>query len=523
VNRSLLFPMTATALIAFALAAGFASHQSLWVDETTQLAGIRMPLSDTFHFLLGHPAPAQFDVPADRMPPLSYLVDKVWALLFGPSETSLRYLGILLFSLTTALTAASAACLCRQSTGNSTRPQLAAWLAGLAMATAPSCITLAPEIRAYPLFHCLAAAATLLLILHLTAPARWHLPALTALLIAAIYTHYFGVVFTGAVCVALFLGTWQLRQPLRPALLLAAVVALSSLGLIPFLKQAVGMSSADPTQSVITAATHPLSAILGLWVRFGAHGATQTITGLVCVAVAAFTLITAAASICLVRARRSHAAALPLLALIASGLAVIAVATLIARGFNPASVAYNVWVFPPLYAAIGAGVALTQRRLALIVTAIWLATTTYTSLFLSIRGDLFAHGSNPAIVSAIETLGVDQLTVLHTGQQDGGFRVAYYPLRYRYGDQLKQQIMQPKAPPPTVTTPFVLLVFTRSFSSEELARYWKTRQDPAFDDTAALASMTAAGYRVIHRRIAPSFQGCEIILMAKEPQLPKLP
>jgi hypothetical protein len=83
--------------------------------------------------------------------------------------------------------------------------------------------------------------------------------------------------------------------------------------------------------------------------------------------------------------------------------------------------------------------------------------------------------------------------------------------------------MQPNSPPPALTTPFVLFVFTRSFSSEELARYWKTRQDPAFDDAAALASMTGAGYRVIHRRIAPSYQGCEIILLAREPQLPKLP
>lgn len=518
--------MTATALIAFALAAGFASHQSLWVDETTQLAGIRVPIADTFRFLLGHPSPAfeSFDVPADRMPPLSYLVGKAWALAFGASETSLRYLGILLFALTTAITAASAACLCRQTTGDSTRPQLAAWLAGLAMATAPSCVTLAPEIRAYPLFLCFAAAATLLLILRLNALARWHLPALTAVLIATLYTHYFGVVFTGAVCLALFLRTWHQRQPFRPALICAAITMLCGLGLIPFLKQAVGMSGTDPTQSAVTAANHPLSALVGLWIRFGAHGATQTIRGFVWVAVAAFTFVAIVAAIRLAIARRTCPAALPLLALIASGFAVISVATLIARGFNPASVAYNVWVFPPLYATIGAGLTrcskLTMRRLALVVAGIWLATTTYTSLFLAFRGSLFAHGSTPAIISEIQPLGVDQVTILHTGQQDGGFRVAYYPLRYLYGDRLKQEMLPTKTPP---ATPFVLLVYTRSFTSEELARYWKTLQGPAFDDTAALASVTAAGYRVIHRRIAPSYQGCEIILLARESQLPKLP
>lgn len=525
-SKSLLFPMTATALIAFALASGFAAHQSLWVDETTQLAGIRVPLADTFRFLLGHPSPAfaSFEVPADRMPPLSYLVGKAWALAFGASETSLRYLGTLLFAITTALTAASAAFACRSISGQTTRPQLAAWLAGLAMATAPSCITLAPEIRAYPLFHFLAAAATLLLILKFTAPARWHLPALTAVLIATLYTHYFGVVFTGAVCVALFLGTWHQRQPFRPALICAAIIVLCSLGLIPFLKQAVGMSGVDPTQSAVTAANRPISALVGLWIRFGAHGATQTVSGLVWAAVAAFTFVAIAAAIRLSITRRTCPAALPLIALIASGLTVISAATLKARGFNPASVAYNVWVFPPLYASIGAGLTLctklAMRRLGLVVAGLWLATTTYTSLFLALRGSLFAHGSTPAIVSEIQPLGADHVTVLHTGQQDGGFRVAYYPLRYLYGDRLKQEMLPTKTPP---TTPFILLVYTRSFSSEELARYCKTRQDPAFDDAAALASVTAAGYRVIHRRIAPSYQGCEIILMARESQLPKLP
>jgi hypothetical protein len=537
VTKSLLFPMVATALIAFALAAGFAAQQSLWVDETTQLAGIRVPIGDTFKFLTGHPAPAfdRVDVPGDRMPPLSYLVGKAWAIIFGFSETSLRYLGVTLFSITTALTAAAAGYACRPSSDNA-RAQLAAWLSGLAMATAPTCVALAPEIRAYPLFHCLSAAATLLLVLRLTSPARWQLPALIAVLTAAVYTHYFGVILTGAVFVALFVGQLRLRQPIRPALILASSVAVLSLGLIPFLKQAVALSHQQPGLE----SGRSFAAIVQLWVRFGAHGATQTINKLEYLAVGAFSLCVVPA---LVRSARSrvHPAALPLVALHCSGLLVVGVASLCVRGFNAANVTYNVWAIPPLFVILGFGLAqipnVSYRRIALAVVGIWLMTTIYTSIFLSVRGSLFAHGSNPAIVNAIETIGADQVTVIHTGDKSGIFGMAYYPLRYNYLDRLQQYGMYPGGPlvdarlgrpgtelaPTGLKTPFVLLVYTREFRSEELARLWKTSSDLTFDDSACVAAIVNAGYRVVHRKIAPSFLGSEIILLARPGALENVP
>jgi hypothetical protein len=524
--------MVASGLIAFALAAGFARHQSLWVDETTQLAGIRVPIGDTFKFLAGHPSPAfdRFDVPGDRMPPLSYLVGKAWAVLFGFSETSLRYLGVTLFGIATALAAAAAGYACRPS-ADGWRPQAAAWLSGLAMATAPTCVALAPEIRAYPLFQCLSAAAILLLVLRLTSPARWHLPALAAVLTAAVYTHYFGVILSGAVFVALIVGQGRARQSLAPVIILGVSVALLALGLIPFLKQAVALSASESRPQAPDSGPS-LAALVRLWVRFGAHGATQTISGLEYLAVGAFSLCAVKALICSARFR-TRPAGLPLVALLCSGLFVVAVASLGVKGFSAASVTYNVWVFPPLFVLMGSGLTLvshvTWRRIGLAVAGIWLATAIYASLFLSVRGSLFAHGSNPAIIKAIETVGVSRLTVIHTGQTSGVFGMAYYPLRYTYLDRLQQFGMYPGGPlvdarlgrrgtqltPASLNTPFVLLVYTREFRSDELARLWKTGSDPTFDDSAGVAAIVNAGYRVISRSTAPSFLGSEIVLLAR--------
>ena len=73
---SLIGPAALT-LLFLLLGIHFARAQNLWIDESTQLSGSRLPLATMVGWLTGH-GPG-LGVPPDRMPPISYLVDAlVW-------------------------------------------------------------------------------------------------------------------------------------------------------------------------------------------------------------------------------------------------------------------------------------------------------------------------------------------------------------------------------------------------------------------------------------------------------------
>jgi 4-amino-4-deoxy-L-arabinose transferase-like glycosyltransferase len=76
-----------------AIALTYASSQSLWVDEATQLSGIQLGFSTQLKWLLGAEVEG-LRVPHDRTPPLSYWIGRVWYLAFGPHEFAIRLLGI---------------------------------------------------------------------------------------------------------------------------------------------------------------------------------------------------------------------------------------------------------------------------------------------------------------------------------------------------------------------------------------------------------------------------------------------
>src|SRR5258707_15051574 len=76
----------AALIIAFSIELyAFAHVQDIWVDESTQLSGITLRFSEMLRWLSGIDV-ARFDVPGDRMPPISYALDWLWLRFSGPSE-----------------------------------------------------------------------------------------------------------------------------------------------------------------------------------------------------------------------------------------------------------------------------------------------------------------------------------------------------------------------------------------------------------------------------------------------------
>ena len=132
----------ACVLLAIMVPAFFMPHQSLWVDETTQLSGLTLGPSEVTAWLAGTD-PHRFGVPPDRSPPMSYWIGWGWSRVFGLTEASMRWLGVVLVAFATMLVFDAG----RRAWGCA-----AALTAGLLFALSPNVVVNAVEIRSYPLF-----------------------------------------------------------------------------------------------------------------------------------------------------------------------------------------------------------------------------------------------------------------------------------------------------------------------------------------------------------------------------------
>src|SRR5580765_5828134 len=128
----------AVACVAVGLSSGFAAQQEIWLDETTQLAGLSLGPARVLPWLAGADPGRFAGIPADRMPPLSYWVGWLWSQAFGRSEASLRALGVALGAAAALLVFASARRLWGRAAG---------YLAGLSFALSPNVIVSSVEIR----------------------------------------------------------------------------------------------------------------------------------------------------------------------------------------------------------------------------------------------------------------------------------------------------------------------------------------------------------------------------------------
>ncbi|WP_150122029.1 hypothetical protein, partial [Sulfitobacter sp. HI0129] len=83
----------ATCALFVAMAGLFALRQSIWIDETTQLSGLALDFRTQLAWLAGS-SDVNLGVPPDRMPPLSYWLGGLWTEVFGLTEGSMRWFGI---------------------------------------------------------------------------------------------------------------------------------------------------------------------------------------------------------------------------------------------------------------------------------------------------------------------------------------------------------------------------------------------------------------------------------------------
>ncbi len=418
----------AAILIAFTVMAGlFASQQSIWVDETTQLSGLALPWGEQLRWLAGR-SEIQLGVPPDRMPPLSYWAGGLWAAVFGLSESAMRWFGI-----TASLLAAPALYLAGRMRGG-----MPGGLFAMAVVLlSPNTLVMAGEIRAYPLFLTLSAWSVWAFLRCLdpeTGNRVGRVATLALLLVLTAYTHFFGIVLAGALFVTLLGARILARASVRPLLLAGLFGAVALAGLLPFVLAAFAIPD---NAGVATTASLREAATAGLRLGYrllmhGSHGVYAAVvlgTGLGLLGLVILSLARAG------RARggglsRPRNGVLLLFPLLLAAM-VLPVLELWIGSFSVLEVHYNLWMVPLVAVflagafAHGPGRAV-YRRLAQVSGGLVIAGHLAAGSVLLAHAPLYSNG--PGGWLGALWADTDQPAIVHDGS--GAWAQAYFPLHY---------------------------------------------------------------------------------------------
>jgi len=413
----------AAAVLVLLFGGYFATLQNIWIDESTQLLGSALPLGRMIHWLTGHYEP--LGVPADRMPPGSYLIDWACAHSVCARPIHFRILHLAAFAAGTFLLSWTAGRRFGVTAGLVT---------GLFLALLPQVGLVGAEVRAYPFFFLLTAVQLALLArIFDRHDLDWSgLLTFAAVGLVTTYTHFFGLISTSALFLGLFVAQVRSRQCILIVGGSWAVFLLLSLGLAPFIGGARAISDVQQVPHTgLTAVATYLARILGSAPML----LVPVFAGLFFACLGS--LLVATAVRYGRRALRSPALApmdMPAALLIAllSGLVVTIAAAFAVHGFDPMKPSYSIWMVPVLALLVGVA-ASESRALAGFAAVMLLALLVVQATFLRHAG-MFVHGPERAIDAAI---GPDPqgVAVIYDRAE---WAYGYYPLVYRHGAKLDQ-------------------------------------------------------------------------------------
>ncbi len=190
--------------------------KSLWFDESYSVFIAEQPLLEIPRLLRLY----------DTHPPLYYMLLNLWIGVFGKSEVALRLPSVLVSLGVVALTFVLGRRLAGDRVG---------LLAAVLIALSPFQVTASQEARMYPFLTLFGLGASYALWLAVEEGQRRHWIAYVLLMLAALYTHHFGVLLL------LAHGAYVLAARRRPGaarawIIAVAVVALGYLPLVPALR-----------------------------------------------------------------------------------------------------------------------------------------------------------------------------------------------------------------------------------------------------------------------------------------------
>ncbi len=478
------------------------------MDETTQLSGLHLGPAALVRWLLGENRNRFGGIPGDRMPPVSYLMQSAWSHVFGLTEGSLRALSVLVVAAAAVVIARTAACTWGGWSG---------WIAGTTFALSPNAIFAAGEIRAYP-FLVLSSACAFFFLLQVLRdaehagsepPARRLWLGLAVSCVAATYTHFFGVVLTGAVLVACI---WFARsRPVmrRPLVVTAVCIAVAEATVAPFILSAVGISNIIRPRSEIPRATLRL-----VYRCLGGHPAWSVYLPVMTLGLAGALSVV---SVALARKHGSPSVARALVLAVAAGLFAALAARTATGSFDALSASYNLWAMPAVILVGASAVAARDPRLRGLgwtgATLLLLANLASTCI-LALHGEAYAHTAGDRVNAELRDMGApaDVVVVLDGA---GKWNHAFCPLAYDFGNSLQQYLAEHQpdgtitvrhlpersAPQPlaSLSARRLVIIDLKDIGAEGVGRYLRSHEAPALSDGRLLQALEALDWTPVHQ------------------------
>ena len=404
----------------------FSFHQNLWVDESTQLSGIRLSLFETYRWLSGM-GENPFLVPADRMPILSYVAGYIWSNLFGTDQVVMRWLSI--FAVLLGLIFIFYSLLKRTSAD-----VLLATLIFLCLSS--NLIITAVEIRAYALFFLLSSVATILYMSIILScenhkSVEKNFLYLALVLALAINTHFFGVVLACSI-----LGSYLILHFIDNRVYLNKKIALTVIGIIfvaillvlPQILASIGISKGNAGAAV----SSNIISLVRLVYRLVSH---MSMGDWLIVPIVATSLVYGSILFSSIKYPKLIKNAL-LLTLILGGSAAFT-AKLVTSGFEPLAAHYNIWmlaVLALLFAFCVADFSAVFRIPILAILALCLAWGPYNLYF---SGEKYAHTRFNKIRDQVNVIGAENNIAIIYNEK---IALTWFAGLYYFDEKIKQYI-----------------------------------------------------------------------------------
>lgn len=317
----------------------------------------------------------------------------------------------------------------------------------------PNILVQAVEIRSYPLFFTLSAWASLFFS-RLVIPSQdrragreiLDLILLASFLLAAVYTHFYGLVFAACIFGALFTDRLLRGGAVSSLLVVASVAAIFSLGVTPFILAAFNVSDPSATSGAVLEAPLAIGAILRetlgdiirLAIRTIMHGshfvylasAGLTVLGATCLGTLIFT------------AKNTSRDGAVLLGPLIIAFPLLAGLSLLVSSFDVLAPHYNLWMQPLVAVFLSLAFCLKSppwRIRAAHVGGVFaiVGHLAASAVFLS-NSRYFTHGPGEWVASMITD--PSRALVVHDGS--GPWAHVYFPVHYLTGGKTTQALIQ---------------------------------------------------------------------------------
>jgi Dolichyl-phosphate-mannose-protein mannosyltransferase len=417
INRYPIFSLIGIMLCSVFAGLLFLPHQSIWVDESTQLVGLDQPLNELIPWLLNKTS--NYGVPYDRSPPVSYLIGKLWCTFFGCSITSLRVMGIVTVSVGTGFIFHTA----YKNVG-----KWAAVASGLIFAISPNIIIMENEIRSYPLFLAFSAIGLYLYTTLLEKITKKRLLLLILICFLTIFTHYYGIIYSSSIFLSLFIihSFKRSSRDLSYVALGFGFLLICSLGLIPFIMAAHSSDVNHDTKSVVD--------IIKLGYRFFAH---SSMTYYLIIIPLLFVSVGVVLCYCLFVKTLYRKFYAQILLPVILGLTVTVTAFFVVNSFKVTTISYSIWILPNISLLLGAGFMPASNWLVKASSSIIILCNMFGAYFLISWGSFFSHGPSEQIAQLIKTAPINTQAVIYESESDQ-IGMVYFPLNFLFNNDLQQ-------------------------------------------------------------------------------------